>query len=814
MERGGAGRRWFVKADGGLRERGCVQPDNCSAAPARERDCLCGRVRRRCLDVVWVGGSWDHNGLFPWHPECPVCGRDSRNPRRARHSPSCKQGARQTRGRKRRRCLTLARVCDSLVGILGFSTRALSSNTAAGTPVEQPFPRLSRVTRLCTALSRSQKTQTPLVHWYINFPLLSIPFLPGTKDSLSSDAQTPFAYSTAGIPKAMSPQGDSALVLPSNASSSLASSYSITSVTGGSGGSMAGKKRKPPTFNSSATAAAPDDVDVDRALLYRKTDDGSVKIAITQNGKMKVKIADSALAATSSSVPSAVAAMGSVSTPQSLSASSGATGTGIVPLNALASAAAVNKAFGTPPVAPIFSKVSSKLGGAGGVGAAGMGAGGAGSSGTPVASWPTGLAAGPAGGVPKQQKSKAAKNLSALEKNKSRNRKKGGGGGGASAAQQQDGEDTPLNEADLAILRGDYSNAKAPANQIPINQFFSFVDTQFFRSLCDEDFAFLDHTGDEVTPYVLPRLGRNYHEQWAEEDNNLAPLKAQQQPFWTPEFGYQQPPPPPPAGPREYEEADDTVYGGDVYIGPLAERILASLAEGGGGGGAVGTLLPGSGEEDTAAGAPAVVPGALSRVRTTADVLGFEERLRSELRHLGLFGDGEVETDPTEQDEICAELRMLQNELRQQVAENAKRKAVLKEIASFYRGYEQYNSVLDAISKQIESDYLKRYRQNPNKKKKSGGSRPSGGGSSSTAGGSAASLSPALGVGTAGFAARHNISDQTLDNIKKRRMLIDSIGSLFPYDRVTFPSESIYAGLGVAGEVGAETAGTPSAMDL
>jgi hypothetical protein len=55
------------------------------------------------------------------------------------------------------------------------------------------------------------------------------------------------------------------------------------------------------------------------------------------------------------------------------------------------------------------------------------------------------------------------------------------------------------------------------------------------------------------------------------------------------------------------------------------------------------------------------------------------------------------------------ELRRLQGELKEQVSENTCRKEKLKELAIYHRGWEQYNSVLDALSKQIEVDFLKRY---------------------------------------------------------------------------------------------------------
>jgi hypothetical protein len=41
-------------------------------------------------------------------------------------------------------------------------------------------------------------------------------------------------------------------------------------------------------------------------------------------------------------------------------------------------------------------------------------------------------------------------------------------------------------------MEGDYSKAKAPPNQIPVAQFWTFCEGQYFRPLADEDFTFLD----------------------------------------------------------------------------------------------------------------------------------------------------------------------------------------------------------------------------------------------------------------------------------------------------------------------------------
>ncbi|KAJ3328629.1 Transcriptional regulator [Blyttiomyces sp. JEL0837] len=328
---------------------------------------------------------------------------------------------------------------------------------------------------------------------------------------------------------------------------------------------------------------------------------------------------------------------------------------------------------------------------------------------------------------------------------------------------------------------GDYSKAKAPPNQIPITQFWSFCESQYFRALTDEDFIFLDDVGDDVTPFITPALGRHYLDQWAEEEGLIFPQGEGSEPQLRrvdslakgAGFGLG------PQGPKEYEEIDDTVYGGDITMGSLTERILASLRS-------EGLKLPGieSDGEDEDVVVPTFRPassngvnggsvgsssisiggGGITRAaRTTSDMMILEERLKNEIRHLGLVADDEVDWDPKDDDEISQELRQVQNELLEQMSENIRRKQILKDIASYYRGWEQYNSVLDALSKQIETDYVKRYKQNPKHKKR-----------------------------TKTATTSHVVLDQTLDSIEKRRNLIDNIGSLFPAERVTIPTVSIY----------------------
>lgn len=62
-----------------------------------------------------------------------------------------------------------------------------------------------------------------------------------------------------------------------------------------------------------------------------------------------------------------------------------------------------------------------------------------------------------------------------------------------------------------------------------------------------------------------------------------------------------------------------------------------------------------------------------------------------------------------EDDEICAELRKLSRELKEQVAINEFRKKRLLDVCDKQIQYEQYRHVLDNLDSQVEQCYIKRF---------------------------------------------------------------------------------------------------------
>ena len=66
-------------------------------------------------------------------------------------------------------------------------------------------------------------------------------------------------------------------------------------------------------------------------------------------------------------------------------------------------------------------------------------------------------------------------------------------------------------------VKEDFSKAKAPANQVPITTFYASVEP-WIRNIREEDVGWLEYDGDTVGPYIVPRLGKHYSEQWEDED--------------------------------------------------------------------------------------------------------------------------------------------------------------------------------------------------------------------------------------------------------------------------------------------------------
>ena len=69
----------------------------------------------------------------------------------------------------------------------------------------------------------------------------------------------------------------------------------------------------------------------------------------------------------------------------------------------------------------------------------------------------------------------------------------------------------------------------------------------------------------------------------------------------------------------------------------------------------------------------------------------------------------QIDWNAKEDDEICAELRSIGREYKEQVEMNEYRKKKLLEIVDCQLQFEQYTQVLDTLDSQVEQGYIKRF---------------------------------------------------------------------------------------------------------
>jgi transcriptional adapter 3 len=315
----------------------------------------------------------------------------------------------------------------------------------------------------------------------------------------------------------------------------------------------------------------------------------------------------------------------------------------------------------------------------------------------------------------------------------------------------------------------DFSKAKAQ-NQVSHDTFIKTIEP-YFRPFTEDDLTFLRQQGDNIAPYIIPPLGPDYLEVW-QNDPDL-PFHGSPAPGPHPDMDN--------CMPRGSADAlkDEQLETMDVVsAGPLAERVLSALVEeksnpedqpaqdgdigntsldtnGGGGGGQSWRV-------------------AVSK----ADYASFEERLKGELKYIGLLTMSEdslglgsedivgVNWNNREDDEICQELRKLQKQLRQQALENAGRKLILEKKVEEQLAYQEYATILEDLDKQVGDAFNKRTKSIKAKKKRSIGG--AGGGSSAGA------------LGVAGKSIeKPGIGDNAKAIIERRRRWIEKVGPVF-----------------------------------
>ena len=148
----------------------------------------------------------------------------------------------------------------------------------------------------------------------------------------------------------------------------------------------------------------------------------------------------------------------------------------------------------------------------------------------------------------------------------------------------------------------------------------------------------------------------------------------------------------------EFFEVDDALQPGDVSLGPLAERLVSCLFP--------ESIVPDSRllNEDSS-------PLKSKSGRTVVEIMNIEERIKNELSFLGIGTTDSLENGQNHDlnDEISLELKKYQSQLREQIQINTNRKARVRAVAEKWMAYQEYNNLLDEVSKTIQTTYSKRY---------------------------------------------------------------------------------------------------------
>ncbi|EDN07071.1 conserved hypothetical protein [Histoplasma mississippiense (nom. inval.)] len=352
----------------------------------------------------------------------------------------------------------------------------------------------------------------------------------------------------------------------------------------------------------------------------------------------------------------------------------------------------------------------------------------------------------------------------------------------------------------------DFSNAK-PTNQVSANTFATYIEP-YVRPLTEEDIAFLKERGDRTTPFLLPRRGKkHYTEIWAEEDGSVnvdsTAQDREQLPLNQGRSGIDQ-------------MTDEIAETDQISAPPLVSRLYSllrfehrTLPE-------ENTAGTASNNEDTNMNGivngdtmdidsliggvePETKPLNSATTFVDASPNGFkipaaklehgqlDERLKAELRYVGIFGqDDNPDYDAHYDDDIAERLRLLQAELKKQMIANGARKARLLEIARERLAYQEYSTIHEDLDSQVQQAYLKRTRTLGKSKKGSQAKHKPGG-----AGGGSHPVAPnASGAGV----SRPGIGDVARTLMDRRKRWSDCIGPVFKDCKTTVPGkdESIF----------------------
>jgi transcriptional adapter 3 len=335
--------------------------------------------------------------------------------------------------------------------------------------------------------------------------------------------------------------------------------------------------------------------------------------------------------------------------------------------------------------------------------------------------------------------------------------------------------DNMLPHAFPVVSNADLTNSK-PTDQVPIKTFNTYI-APYFRPFTEADREFLLERGDDVTPYIIPKLGKYYTEQWAEED--ARPVS------------FASPAPPTTSGAVHHSTAHRGQPGRlnhnipnrvDAPLTRLQSRLrAASMREHHTKAGEPSFPHQPAGTETSDAGLALGAPSADTSHRYGAEwkipMLKGDFRHRQERLPRGMTYPGPIypshgsDNQDTDDSEVTKRLAEFQHELREQSIINGARKAPIAERFREQLDYQEYIGMLDAIDKQILTAAAKSKKNKKGKKKKK--SAETGEGASQANG----------------------ISEDVKILIAKRKKLVDEVGSSFDEDLLFAPKESIFEGM-------------------
>lgn len=357
----------------------------------------------------------------------------------------------------------------------------------------------------------------------------------------------------------------------------------------------------------------------------------------------------------------------------------------------------------------------------------------------------------------------------------------------------------------------DFSKNKPPTNQVQFTTFQSYIES-YFRHYLNEDLKFLNERNvippgfekqgydPDLTPFVIPKLGRFYADVWTEEDSTLSSK------LNTP--GYQQPPSDSYLAKGSIDDlTEDRLYTEDISCGPLSNRLLSAI---------LSTREGGISDDEDELSKDSTLktevkdenkPSIISedevatqlnseedyKVVTEAnDFQSVEERLKRELKYIGIFmnlptgEEGKSKAKQTggraskkstvsiidndewiknkEDDEVCAEIRKLQKQLKEVTSRNRANRKKLIPLVEEHIAYQEYCAILEDLDKQVDLSYMKRLK-GKGKKRKTDANTPQ----------------------------QQAINSGLRALLEKRKRWIDNIGKLFPVAEKMkrIPSESI-----------------------